>query len=265
MADKFFLPGALLDRVVNVALVGLGGTGSEMLDSLARIHCALVALGHPGFKVAVIDGDTVSPSNVGRQRFSPHDVGLNKASVLVHRYNLFYGLAWDAVPRFLDNSLPLRGFDVLVTCVDKASVRVALAKRGAREMLPSALWLDCGNGAHDGQVVLGHFSHALGFRLPNVFDLYPELVAVADDAEPSCSFAEAIAQQDLFVNRWTANAAGQLLWSLFRAGFIVHHGFRLDLKSGSVLPLPIGEKVWAFMGYEPKRRKKRKGLSVVSA
>lgn len=45
---RFFIPTTLLERPVTVWLLGAGGTGSELLDGLARLHAALLALGHPG-------------------------------------------------------------------------------------------------------------------------------------------------------------------------------------------------------------------------
>ena len=93
---RFFIPTTLLERPVTVWLLGAGGTGSELLDGLARLHAALLALGHPGgLQVTVWDGDLVSTANLGRQRFWPVDVGHPKATVLVQRLNLFAGLAWE--------------------------------------------------------------------------------------------------------------------------------------------------------------------------
>ena len=70
---------SLLRGQVSVALVGCGGVGSQVLTGLARLHKALVSLGHPGgLHVTAFDPDTVSESNVGRQLFSPADVGINK-------------------------------------------------------------------------------------------------------------------------------------------------------------------------------------------
>src|SRR5689334_7068613 len=82
----------LLSGQVNVALAGAGGNGSQMLSGLARLHLALLKLGHPGgLKVTVWDPDLVSESNIGRQLFYPSDIGQPKSFVLVNRYNLAYG------------------------------------------------------------------------------------------------------------------------------------------------------------------------------
>src|ERR1035437_8158024 len=88
------------DRV-KVLIVGAGGTGSAFLLNLPYLHQALLAWGHPtGLDVTVMDGDTVSETNCVRQPFAVSDIGHNKATILVNRLNLFWGLKWSAVPGY---------------------------------------------------------------------------------------------------------------------------------------------------------------------
>lgn len=262
---SFFTPDRLLRERVRVLLVGCGGTGGEVLEGLVRMHFAMRALGHPeGLTVTAVDGDDVSPSNVGRQRFSPSDVGQNKAIVLMHRFNLFYGLDWSARNGYLDPSrlgFFDNNYDLLVTCVDRASVRYAIGHEARRSVRGDQLWLDFGNGDREAQVVLGHLTAkprpAPAIRLPNVLDLYPELKTVNDHAEPSCSLAAAIRSQDLFVNRFVADAGLSILWRLFRDGRLEHHGAFLDVAEARCRPLGIDPATWSFMGYPAKRRPRK--------
>ncbi|RZJ66790.1 MAG: hypothetical protein EOO45_15835, partial [Flavobacterium sp.] len=83
---------------VSVNLIGAGGTGSQMLTALARINQALIALGHAGLLVNVFDDDIVQQANLARQLFTSHEIGLNKAVVLINRINRFFGTNWKAVP-----------------------------------------------------------------------------------------------------------------------------------------------------------------------
>ncbi|WP_395792474.1 PRTRC system ThiF family protein [Aquimonas sp.] len=251
-ALQFFLPERWADQQVRIAVVGAGGTGSQFLDQLASLEATLTRLGHPGFEVSVHDGDTVSSSNIGRQRFTAADVGLNKASLLVHRINLFYGLNWTAVARHMDPECAPR-VDLIVTCVDKALFRARLgAAYAGRDT--AALWLDFGNGPDRGNVVLGHLGvpGTKSLRLPNVVDLYPELATMhAADAEmPSCSAEEAIQRQAWPVNRVAALLGAELLWTLFREGRIETHGAFYSLKPVLVKPLQIDPDAWAFMGLQ---------------
>ena len=50
---------------ISVNLIGLGGTGSQVLTCLGRINAALVGLGHVGLRVTCWDDDVVSYPNTG--------------------------------------------------------------------------------------------------------------------------------------------------------------------------------------------------------
>src|SRR5579863_1641840 len=129
----------LLRKVVEVLVVGCGGNGSAMVAGLPYLHHAMFAQGHPsGLHVSVMDGDTVSPFNSVRQPFARSEVGLNKAIVLVNRFNLFWGLDWTAVPKALTPEMlqPGRGAhsdrylqpDIVIGCVDTRAARAMIAK-----------------------------------------------------------------------------------------------------------------------------------------
>lgn len=73
---------ALLEGRVKIHLVGVGGNGAQMAACLARLDIAMKALGHPhGLHVTAYDADRVSEANVGRQLYSPADIGRHKAIV----------------------------------------------------------------------------------------------------------------------------------------------------------------------------------------
>jgi PRTRC genetic system ThiF family protein len=244
---------------INVLLVGAGGTGSHMLTALVQMHLALLALGHPsGLAVVVIDPDTVSAANVGRQTFFPADVGLPKAEVLITRVNMTYGLAWEARQCALSAEGDLRvRFHVMIGCVDNRAARKTMARLHERNR---SYWLDCGNTDRAGQVVLGYSGATAETFLPHVGMLYPDAVDAAADAAddaPSCSLAEALDRQDLYINRAVALAGANLLWRLLREGELSHHGAFIDLANGWSAPLPVDEATWARLGYQRKRRARR--------
>lgn len=243
----------LLKEPVHVALVGCGGNGSQMLTGLARLHYALAALGHPGFVVRVWDPDTVSRANVGRQLFSPADVGLHKAAILVHRVNAFFGLSWAAAPAKYRPACDRDDDNIVITCVDSAAARreIGAMVEGHEHIY---YWLDLGNRQQDGQVVLGcpvwNDEHRARYpeRLPTVLELFSELVTMKkEDNAPSCSLAEALERQDLFVNQAVVTPALQILWTLFRFGRIDWHGAFVNLKTGRTAPLPVDLETWARM------------------
>jgi len=256
---RFNVPENWLYRPIKVWLLGVGGTGSELLDGLVRLHTALRALGHPaGLRVEAWDGDTVSPANLGRQRFWAADIGHSKATVAIQRYNLFAGLDWVAHPEHfrLDTDCRVHGRppDLLITCVDNAAIRAAIGREYRRSFGGDSLWLDTGNTAYQGQGILGHLgdSPAGGWRLPSVYDLYGDVLSRPDadaDEEPSCGLAAALNRQSLAINRLVADLALALLYDLFRDGGLERHGYFVDLRRGQVAPLPIDPAVWAVWGY----------------
>jgi PRTRC genetic system ThiF family protein len=245
---------SLIDERIRVRLVGCGGNGSQMLTGLARLDHALRACRHRGLDVVAQDPDTVSPANVGRQLFAPGDVGRNKSVVLVHRVNAFFGLDWSAEPtefKFTEKSWT----HLIVSCVDTRRARSwihrCLTTSGGRHTPP--YWMDLGNRADDGQVVLGcpassqRFARQKG-RLPTVAELFPEIIRGGrEDNTPSCSLAEALERQHLFVNQAVVTPALQILWTLFRFGKIDWHGAFVNLKTGRTTPLPVDPQTWARM------------------
>lgn len=230
---------------VKVHVIGCGGTGSHMIGALARMHVSLRALGHPfGFNVAAWDPDEVTAANAGRQLFSPSDIGLKKATLLVERVNRYYGLAWDGYGEAF-NRQTLQRPSIVVGCVDNNKTR----KRIHDLVLnTSCYWLDCGNESTWGQVVLGNGDP--DNRLPLPSQLFPKILKKSTSPNtPSCSLAGALARQDLFVNSMAATLAGNLLWRLFRHGSIEHHGYFFNLATGQMTALPVDEQHWARLGW----------------
>ena len=237
---KFLTPSNWFSRPVNIVVVGVGGTGSEVLASLARIDYAIRELGHQGLKVTAWDGDIVEKPNVGRQAFYPADIGHNKAIVTVQRINYLFGLEWEAIPKMFDTENIRLNCDLIITCVDVAQFRADLALK-MQDNFNKTLWLDAGNGSHTGQVILGHLGGAgsNGFHLPNVFDFYPDLDGMVDDNTPSCSMEEALVNQDLPINRTIANIVMQLVWSLLRHGGLSIQGAYVNIRTGVQTPINI--------------------------
>lgn len=264
--DKYLLDPSLR---ITVALVGCGGTGSQVLSGLARMNEALEALGHGGLLVTVYDADVVTESNVGRQLFSMADVGLNKALVSVTRINRYYGLDWIAKPEHVNSAKQLK-HNIVISCVDMAETRVQIAewlqvclstKQSHEPDTRNYYWLDYGNLQHTGQVVLGTVGrveqvkydknrnetiHTLeqrqsrAYKLPNVVELLPDIKKIkSKDTGPSCSLLQALNRQDLFINSTLANLGLALLWRLFREGRTDYQGAYLNLKTMQVNAIKV--------------------------
>jgi PRTRC genetic system ThiF family protein len=156
---------------ITVNLIGAGGTGSQMLTSLARMNQAMLALDYPGLMVTVYDDDTVSPANLGRQLFAQAEVGLCKSVALINRINRFFGTNWKAVTRRYDTEtlrylLGHGKANLYITCVDHAAARFEVGsilgqyRSGYRYDRNKPLyWMDLGNSKDTGQVLLSTIGH----------------------------------------------------------------------------------------------------------
>lgn len=229
---------------ISILLIGAGGTGSLLLTYLARLHLSLRALEHPGLQVTVYDPDIVEQSNVGRQAFSKHDLGLNKAMVNVTRINLFYNVKWN----WRDYTFMSLGYhsssNIIITCTDNIKSRIdlkksfdALSKKPYRIDGDTTLyWIDVGNLKDRGQIVL---SSSDG-KLKDVIDLFGKDYKEPDHAEePSCSLAEALQKQDLCINPMMATFTQKLLWDMFTKIVLDYHGFLINLEDLTFNKLPI--------------------------
>ncbi|MEO7213889.1 MAG: PRTRC system ThiF family protein [Mucilaginibacter sp.] len=247
---------------VTVNLIGTGGTGSQMLTCLARIHQAMLALNHPGLLVYAYDNDTISEANLGRQLFAEAEIGLHKSVVLINRINRFFGTNWKAVTELYNEDLlpqaPNGGkANLFITCVDTAKARFEISEildgfgeRNNYDRNQPLYWIDLGNSRDTGQVVLSTIGKhkqpesekfAPVGKLPFVTETFKDLLEMADttDNTPSCSLAEALTKQDLFINSNLANMGASLLWQLFREGLLFNRGFFMNLHDFRVQPIKV--------------------------
>ena len=236
---------------VTVNLIGIGGTGSQVLTCLARIDYALQALGHPGLHVTAYDPDEITEANIGRQLFSPSDLGLNKATVLVTRINQFFGNDWGAMPKKYDGERA----NITISCVDTVKARLSIAKQlkttgryHSYDYNKSLYWLDFGNMTNTGQVVLGTIGdikqpksrkYETVSELKMVTELFDLTKVDEKDAGPSCSLAEALHKQDLFINSTLAQHGCALLWQMITTGYIDCNGLFLNMETHKVNPIKL--------------------------
>lgn len=263
------LPEYLLNPThpVTICVIGCGGTGSQVLTSLARINYSLQALGHPGVYVVTYDPDTISESNVGRQLFSNSDIGFNKAVLLTTRVNAFYGTSWEAIPDYFNKETGIQ-CNFTLTCVDNVKARLEVdnllrnytERTSYREPYMTAYyWLDLGNARNTGQVVMGSLCKikqpdSVSFetidRLPLLTERF-NLKKVKDkDSGPSCSHADALREQNLFINSTLAQLGCDMIWEMLTEGMINYGGFYLNLKTKCMNPM--------YLEQPQATRKKRK-------
>ena len=244
-----------------VNLIGAGGTGSKVLTALMEMNHSLIELGHTGLRIRLWDDDVITQANLGRQRFAECEIGLYKSVALINRANRFSGTNWkaeivkfekDCLDKLPENALA----NIYISCVDSVKARFEIAdilkilNNGKAYSNRPRYWLDFGNSQHTGQVVLSTIGtiqqpnsekYETVASLTLVTDEFGELLkkSEAQDDTPSCSLAEALEKQDLFINSSLAQMGCSLLWNLFRYGMTEYRGFFHNLKDFNTHPIKV--------------------------
>jgi PRTRC genetic system ThiF family protein len=124
--------------------------------------------------------------------------------------------------------------NIIISCVDNVAARKLIYNYVANcsiheyhERINNLYWIDTGNGKDFGQVVLSTEKP----KLDNVLDMFPNMEKdeILDDT-PSCSLAEALEKQDLFINTFVAITAAQLVWDLTQLDELNWRGAFINLK-----------------------------------
>ena len=247
---------------VTVNLIGAGGTGSQVLTALARMNHALSELNHAGLSVRLWDDDVISEANLGRQLFAESELGLHKSVALINRTNRFFGTNWKAeTQKFEKDDLERlqsnMQSNIYISCVDSVKSRFDIAEILNELKIDKSYyrnqckyWIDFGNSQFTGQVLLSTIGnikqpnsekYETVENLPFITEEFGELLKISEEEDntPSCSLAEALEKQDLFINSTLAQMGSSLLWNIFRNGLTVNRGFFLNLKNFQSQPIKL--------------------------
>ena len=235
----------------NIILVGCGGTGGYIAETTARMAWDLKQTGK-NLNAIFVDHDSVEEKNIGRQRFTRAELGLNKAVCLANRYNLAFGLNISAVERpfhaDLINKLSLRLLphnSLIIGAVDNAEARQQIAN--AIEEKNGRLWaLDAGNALHNGNVYIGNITQmsqlnlnddmklASGFPSPYIQN--PALLKSEKKKKrkkESCAVLIQRREQSLVINQQMGSLLARYLecWLLERKLEFMHTAVSLEIPS----------------------------------
>lgn len=231
---------------INIWIVGCGGTGSYLAEAVAQLWVATDGMKRtptPLKHLYLVDPDVVEDKNVGRQRFCHADVGKSKAVTLADRCTLTFGLRAFAIPEKFDpglvNSVHSGNYnwgrntqDILLGCVDNAAARRNLNETVTQyERGNSIWWLNCGNWARSGELLIGSTNSIEGVRKgfpsrrgsictalpspawlePGILQPQPEEIA---DSNLSCAEIALRNVQSATINRCVAAYAADMLLQL---------------------------------------------------
>ncbi len=251
-------------QISTLTIVGCGGTGAAVARSVARMVYDMREARMHTPRVVLIDPDRVERHNVGRQLFSEADVGQPKAQVLMRRFNLALGLSMTAICEPVDAERHFeRWGNLIVGCVDNHLARQTLAQ------VSDAVWVDAGNHASAGQVVIGNTGERdrvlrqldgrdgkVGY-LPHAGLLFPALLEPDADAEPtpqptqSCAELVAARSQELLVNDWMAVATAQYIYKLLHRQPLTSFATFISSDGMSVRSVAIGrEELLSYLSEE---------------
>ena len=247
-----------------VYLIGTGGTGSYLAQSLARLAWHARTRGIQ-VHLTFIDPDQVEEKNVGRQLFCLPEVGLSKAETLAARFNAAFGLRIRAIPcpvaeASLESPYGSRTDQRLIL----GAVDNHLARHYIHHLVTRwrAWWCDAGNEAVAGRVYVGNLdqrqlAHASGLDalgwcrglpLPSLQD--PGLLEAEMAQTPALSCADLTAQdaQSLMINQMMAAVASQ-----YATDFVLHRRLNtyrsvVSLDPPTVMSAPITEAALVVLG-----------------
>lgn len=143
---------AALLRGKRVAIIGLGGTGSYILDFLARTHLAQITL---------FDDDKVHVHTIFRfPGFIPNAIGRLKVEVLSQHYDQWHGGIEGVAERIsAENVARLKDFDFVFVSVDDGPARMLIVDWLSASAVP---YVDCGMGLNRSAVGLSGFVRVTG-------------------------------------------------------------------------------------------------------
>lgn len=125
-----------------VILFGLGGVGSYTAEALARAGVG---------NITVVDGDTVSPSNINRQLCALHStVGMAKADVVADRIKdinpdcIVTPLTKFYLPEIAEE-FSLESYDYIADAIDTVTAKLDIARRGYEAGIPVISCMGTGN------------------------------------------------------------------------------------------------------------------------
>ncbi len=232
----------------NVTVVGCGGTGGFVAESLCRILPERAVL-------LLIDPDRVEQRNLLRQNFYITDLGMYKSEALAARLAAKFNrpVAYSTLPV----SMVKGTHNIIIGCVDNGLARADIAEIAApRGYLThthlSGWWVDAGNGENYGQILIGNASTVqlcpsfgaikrgtvyrdtcVALPLPTI--QRPELLKQAPRVN-NCAAAVAQNDQSLTINQAMASLVIEVVRKIMN-GTCPWMGLYLDMEAGSLNPV----------------------------
>lgn len=224
-------------HILRVTVVGCGGTGGFVAEGLCRL------LPSPA-ELLLVDHDRVEEPNLGRQNFTPDELGRFKSETLAQRLARRFGrpVGYSVFPVGMTE---IKGQSLVIGCVDNGPARRDLAKSVVRgSEVWSRWWVDAGNGENYGQILIGNrqaqhlrrsFDKDICFALPLPTIQIPQLLAQRPP-QRDCAQAVTTGEQGPVINQAMAATVVEVVRRLIE-GTCPWMQLYLDLEAGTLTPV----------------------------
>lgn len=169
-----------LNNILNIVVIGAGGTGSALFQSLCRY---LYSQEYAG-RIIIVDGDTYDVGNIKRQQFRSEEIGMNKALAQANLINSLLPYFEDRL-HYIDKYLSKDDLDdllcdhtVVFNCADNNAIRKYVEE--ASKKYDNFVHICCGNDLLTGQVSICIRENGAEIT-PGVFNAVPDLNNDNDD------------------------------------------------------------------------------------
>lgn len=223
-------------KSISIAVFGVGGTGSFLVEELVKIIAYNHLTDKYEFLFRIYDDDKVSEGSVIRGNFTMSELNEYKGKALGQRLGRLYGVKINWFPS--DEAYIGANFNFI--CVDSVRARNNIYDRliersisSVREEYRAMYAMDFGNHATGGQVILGTTHNIVGMGdegaqlLETFVDIYRGLKD-DNDTEPSCSVIQSVARQGIFTNNIIALYGANMFYELITKDFINYSAVYFD-------------------------------------
>lgn len=230
-------------RINHAFMIGAGGTGTHLGESLAR----LLAYHKDGAdSLTIIDGDEYEKKNGERQLFDPSNIGVNKAEAMANGMEFMNeGIDIKHAPEFVDDDkfAAILGENVkdkdemllIILSVDNHASRNAIIRVLDREERQNFLLLSPGNSYDMGQVVVWYRYKGRNINL-HPFKRFDDLEHPTDKIPGIGCAEEAVSTPQLISANFSAAYGCILLVQSFLDNGILHDELAFNVRTLKLVP-----------------------------
>lgn len=217
----------------NIQIIGLGGIGSILCDSLCRF---MNYDQNNKYHVILMDGDAYESKNSSRQSFNTFG---NKAIVKESEIRLQYEkITTENIPKYISESnihTHIKSNSVVFLCVDNHATRKLVSDYC--KSLDDIILISGGNEFTDGNVQIYIRKNGVDIT-SNLTDYHPEIQNPADKNpdDMSCQELAFSSPQLLFTNLTVATIMLWVFYSIVNTHTCKFGEIYFDIESMSVLP-----------------------------